>query len=69
MLVDGDPVARRERVAELRAIATREFQLCDGINAQIRHLQIEIQRLAGEHDARKARAQRAVDDAARLESR
>ncbi|CAH0363807.1 unnamed protein product [Pelagomonas calceolata] len=68
-LVDDDPASRRERVAELRAIATREFQLCDGINAQIRHLQIEIQRLAGEHDARKARAQRAVDDAARLESR
>ena len=68
-LVDGDPAARRERVAELRAIATREFELCDDINAQIRHLQIEIQRLAGEHDARKARAQRAVDDAARLESR
>ena len=53
----------------MRAIATREFELCDDINAQIRHLQIEIQRLAGEHDARKARAQRAVDDAARLESR
>ena len=53
----------------MRTIAAREFQHCDDIDAQIQRIEIEIQRLAGERDARNARAQRAVDDAARLEGR
>ena len=57
------------RIEELRTIAAREFQHCDDIDAQIQRIEIEIQRLAGERDARNARAQRAVDDAARLEGR
>ena len=54
---------------ELRAIAAREFQHCDDIDAQIQRIEIEIQRLAGERDAHDARARRAMGDAARLEGR
>ena len=53
----------------MRAIAAREFQHCDDMDAQIQRIEIEIQRLAGERDAHDARARRAVGDAARLEGR
>ena len=59
----------QQEVAQLVAFAAREFQHCDDLDAQIQRIEIEIQRLAGERDARNARAQRAVDDAARLEGR
>jgi len=65
----ADPATRQERAAGLRAIAAREFQHCDDIDAQIQCIEIEIQRLAGERDAHDARARRAVGDAARLEGR
>ena len=68
-LPGGRVDAEELRAAGLRAIAAREFQHCDDMDAQIQRIEIEIQRLAGERDAHDARARRAVGDAARLEGR
>ena len=38
--MDDDPATRRARIEELRAIAAREFQHCDDMDAQIQRLSL-----------------------------